>query len=138
MNVFDDQAEFMKACGQTTGQFNSDQIVLYMRLIGEEVSETADAIIQILSSAPPPTVAQLAAAADGALDVIVVAVGLLHSLGVDPPPLWDEVVRSNLAKADPVTGRVRKRVDGKVLKPAGWQPPQLEQLIEAQSRKRAG
>jgi predicted HAD superfamily Cof-like phosphohydrolase len=35
------------------------------------------------------------------------------------------VLRTNLAKIDPDTGKVIKRDDGKVLKPEGWQPPQL-------------
>jgi predicted HAD superfamily Cof-like phosphohydrolase len=42
---------------------------------------------------------------------------------------WNEVVRSNLAKIDSTTGKVRKREDGKVLKPEGWKPPDLTSYI---------
>jgi predicted HAD superfamily Cof-like phosphohydrolase len=38
---------------------------------------------------------------------------------------WNEVMRTNFAKIDPETGKVRKREDGKVLKPEGWTPPDL-------------
>jgi predicted HAD superfamily Cof-like phosphohydrolase len=31
-----------------------------------------------------------------------------------------------MAKVDPVTGKVIRRADGKILKPEGWTPPQLE------------
>ena len=131
MSVFNDQAEFMQACAQTTGQYNWEQVKLYMRLIEEEVGETREGVTA-LSLRQKPTVAQLADAVDGALDVIVVAIGLLHSLGVDPQPLWDEVAYSNRKKIDPATGKVRKREDGKVLKPDGWEPPRLAELIAKQ------
>jgi predicted HAD superfamily Cof-like phosphohydrolase len=36
---------------------------------------------------------------------------------------------TNFAKIDPSTGKVRKREDGKVLKPEGWKAPQLEQFV---------
>jgi predicted HAD superfamily Cof-like phosphohydrolase len=43
---------------------------------------------------------------------------------------WKEVIRSNMAKVDPETGFVKKRADGKILKPEGWTPPDLASLIE--------
>ncbi|CAB4169673.1 hypothetical protein UFOVP1302_61 [uncultured Caudovirales phage] len=33
MNVFEDQAKFMTACGQSVGKVNEDQLGLYLRLI---------------------------------------------------------------------------------------------------------
>ena len=135
MSVFDDQRGFMEACGQSTGVYNERQVFLYANLLLEETEETRSAAIRLPLRGRVPSPQQLAAVADGALDVIVVAVGVLHSLGVDPQELWDEVVRSNLAKIDPATGRVRKREDGKVLKPEGWKPPRLAELIEEQRTK---
>jgi predicted HAD superfamily Cof-like phosphohydrolase len=41
---------------------------------------------------------------------------------------FNEVHRSNMAKL--VDGKVIRREDGKVLKPEGWQPPQLAQFLE--------
>jgi hypothetical protein len=35
-----------------------------------------------------------------------------------------------LAKIDKETGKVRKREDGKVLKPLGWVPPELGQFVK--------
>ena len=41
---------------------------------------------------------------------------------------FNEVHRSNMAKL--VDGKVLRREDGKVLKPEGWQPPQLSQFLQ--------
>ena len=47
----------------------------------------------------------------------------------DVQALWDEVLRSNMSKVDPETGRVRRRADGKILKPEGWKSPDLESIL---------
>ena len=60
---------------------------------------------------------------------MVVTVGALHSMGVDAEGAWKEVMRSNFAKIDKKTGMVRKREDGKILKPQGWEPPRLAQFV---------
>ena len=44
---------------------------------------------------------------------------------------FNEVHRSNMAKL--VDGKVIRREDGKVLKPEGWQPPQLAQFLPDES-----
>ena len=41
---------------------------------------------------------------------------------------FNEVHRSNMAKL--VDGKAIRREDGTVLKPEGWQPPQLAQFLE--------
>ena len=118
-NVFRDQAKFMNACGQTVGERNQDQFDLYLKLIQEEVSELQTAVDQ------NDRVEQL----DALIDIMVVTVGAVQSLGVDAEGAWKEVMSTNFSKIDSLTGRVRKREDGKVLKPTGWQPPQLAKYI---------
>jgi len=39
-------------------------------------------------------------------------------------------MKTNFAKIDFETGKVIKRSDGKVLKPVGWQAPELSQFID--------
>jgi hypothetical protein len=39
-------------------------------------------------------------------------------------------MQTNFAKIDHETGKVRKREDGKVLKPIGWEPPALGQFVK--------
>lgn len=117
MNPFQDQARFMQACGQTVGEFNRDQYQLYCNLIQEEFHELVE------SSTKRDDL-------DALLDILVVTIGALHSLGVDAEGAWQEVVRSNMAKIDPDSGEVLRRDDGKILKPAGWTAPELEQFIK--------
>ena len=119
MSVFLDQMMFMKACDQTVGQFNQDQFNMYVDLVQEETAELAEAIsnnnrVETL---------------DALIDIMVVTIGAIHSLGADADGAWREVLFSNLAKIDSNTGKVIKRADGKVLKPQGWQPPSLEKYV---------
>jgi predicted HAD superfamily Cof-like phosphohydrolase len=63
------------------------------------------------------------------LDIIVVTIGAIHSAGMNGEGGWKEVMRTNFAKIDKETGKVRKREDGKVLKPLGWTPPELAPFV---------
>ena len=130
-NVFRDQAKFMKACEQTVGDSNEDQFKLYLKLIKEEYNELLEAQglnqnLDRIGYLPVDKVETL----DALIDIMVVTVGALQSLGVDAEGAWNEVMRSNMAKIDPDTGKVRKREDGKVLKPADWTPPNLNPFIK--------
>jgi predicted HAD superfamily Cof-like phosphohydrolase len=66
---------------------------------------------------------------DALIDILVVTIGAVHSMGADGEGAWKEVMRTNFAKIDKDTGKVRKREDGKVLKPLGWAPPELSQFV---------
>lgn len=120
VNVFKDQAQFMQACDQTVSVFNESQYKLYCDLIEEEYNTELKAAI-----ANNDKVEQL----DALIDILVVTVGAIHSLGANGEAAWKEVMRTNFAKIDPTTGKVRKREDGKVLKPEGWQPPDIGRFI---------
>ena len=66
---------------------------------------------------------------DALIDILVVTVGAIHSMGADAEGAWKEVMKTNFAKIDSETGKVRKREDGKVLKPIGWVPPELAPFV---------
>jgi predicted HAD superfamily Cof-like phosphohydrolase len=72
--------------------------------------------------------------ADALADVIYVALGAAVSLGIDLEPVFEEVHRSNMTKvwAD---GQVRRREDGKVIKPPTYSPANIAQELERQARK---
>lgn len=112
----------MRACGQSVDTFNEEQFNLYTRLIGEEVEELWDANAK----------ADRVECLDALIDILVVTAGALHSLGVDSEGAWKEIMRSNFDKIDPRTGRVNKREDGKVLKPANWEPPRLAPFVRTE------
>jgi len=65
---------------------------------------------------------------DGCMDLIWVTLGFCHMKGYDVVGAWDEVLKSNMAKVDPVTRKVKRREDGKILKPEGWKPPDLSKF----------
>lgn len=118
-NPFKDQADFMTACDQTTKEYNIQQFVMYAGLIDEEVKELKEAVnnndrVETL---------------DALIDILVVTIGAIHSMGANGEAAWQEVMRTNMAKVDSVTGKVRKREDGKVLKPEGWRPPFLNNFV---------
>lgn len=121
MSVFADQAAFMLACGQKVGVRNDDQFKLYLKLIEEEFNELQHAAY---------VSGDKTEVFDALLDIIVVCIGAGHSAGLPMDEGWREVIRSNMAKVDPETGFVKKRADGKILKPEGWTPPDLASLIE--------
>ena len=116
-NPFRDQEKFMRACEQTVGEFNEQQYQLYCNLISEEFNELVASTTKVDDL-------------DALIDILVVTIGAIHSLGADAEGAWKEVMSTNFAKIDKQTGRVRKREDGKVLKPAGWTPPELEQFVK--------
>jgi predicted HAD superfamily Cof-like phosphohydrolase len=119
-NVFSDQKKFMMASDQSVGKLNDEQLKLYLKLVTEEYDELQVAV------ANKDRIETL----DALLDLIVVTVGAVHSLGVDAEGAWKEVMGSNLAKIDRVTGKVEKRADGKVIKPPLWTAPKLEQYFQ--------
>ena len=118
-NPFRDQEKFMKACDQTVEGWNQEQFNLYVKLIDEERKELQDAI----DACDPVEIL------DALLDIMVVTAGAIHSIGADGDGGWKEVMKTNFAKIDRQTGRVRKREDGKVLKPQGWAPPVLDMFL---------
>lgn len=118
-DVFKDQTKFMISCDQTVCEWNKNQLDMYHNLIKEEVSELQEAFddndkVEIL---------------DALIDIIVVTVGAINSMGANGSGAWDEVMQTNFAKIDPQTGKVKKRIDGKVLKPDNWKSPNLKPYV---------
>ena len=115
-NPFQDQERFMQACDQTVNTYNKNQYKMYRNLIKEEFTELEEAY-------------DMEAELDALVDILVVTIGAIHSAGFDGEGAWNEVMRTNFAKIDSNTGKVRKRDDGKVLKPDGWTPPKLSPFL---------
>jgi len=119
-NPFRDQEKFMKACDQSIGEFDQKQFTMYLGLVKEETTELNEAInnndqVETL---------------DALIDILVVTIGAIHSAGWDAEGAWKEVMNTNFAKIDKETGKVRKREDGKVLKPLGWIAPNLTPFLK--------
>jgi predicted HAD superfamily Cof-like phosphohydrolase len=116
-NVFKDIDVFQTACDQAPSAENYD---MYLGLIDEEYGELVEAVI-----AKDP-IEQL----DALVDILVVTIGAIRAGNMDGEGAWKEVMDTNFAKIDPDTGKVRKREDGKVLKPDGWRPPDLKAFVD--------
>jgi len=116
-NPFKDIDTFATACDQEPSEANYK---MYLSLIDEEYDELLDAVVA------QDRVEQL----DALVDILVVTMGAIRAAGWDGEAAWKEVMDTNFAKIDPTTGKVRKREDGKVLKPEGWVAPALAQFVE--------
>ena len=110
----------MRACDQTVGVRNNDQYTMYLDLIDEEFKELKQAL------ADNNDVECL----DALIDILVVTIGAIQSAGFDGEGAWKEVMSTNFSKIDKLTGKVRKREDGKVLKPLGWTAPKLAPYLK--------
>ena len=108
---------FLSACDQTPCIENAS---LYHKLICEEFNE------YIQAKNKNDEVEQL----DACMDMIWVILGYCHMKQYDIAGAWDEVVKTNMAKVDPHTGKVSRREDGKILKPEGWKPPDMSKFIK--------
>lgn len=112
--MYNDVKTFIEACDQ---ERNIRNVFLYSSLIDEEYDEFCGAQTQV-------------EALDACMDMIWVILGYCYMQGYDVEGAWKEVARSNLAKINPETGKVIKNENGKVMKPDGWTPPQLEQFTK--------
>lgn len=115
-DVFKDIDTFATACDQPPSESNYN---MYLSLIDEEYGELVEAV------KAEDRVEQL----DALIDILVVTLGAIRAGSFEGEGAWKEVMGTNFAKIDPDTGKVRKREDGKVLKPQGWRAPQLEQFV---------
>lgn len=113
-------------------------VELRAELLREEVREALEAMTgtqwEILEmSTATETGQDMTEAIDALVDIIVVTLGAACAWGVDLEPIWDEVHRTNMAK---VNGPVRE--DGKQLRPPGWKPPNVADLLFTQDSIKRG
>jgi predicted HAD superfamily Cof-like phosphohydrolase len=99
---------------------------LRLSLIEEEKRE----LFEVMNEQEP----DLARIAKELADLLYVVYGTAVSYGIDVAPVFSAVHRSNMEKAP--GGVVTYREDGKVLKPPGWRPPDIEVVLASQSEQR--
>lgn len=120
--AFADLREFHRVFGAAMqdkpGTIDDTTFNLRVRLIREEIDELFTAM----------TANDLVEIADACADLCYVVIGTAVAYGIPLDKVWEEVHRSNMAKAP--GGVVTKRDDGKVMKPNGWTPPNIRQIIE--------
>ena len=105
---------------ESPGLSSKEMIELRIKLLREEVEEYAEAALS----------GDLVEVLDALADIGYILAGTIINHGMQNiyDDAFDEVHRSNMAKL--VDGKVLRRDDGKVMKPEGWQPPQLAQFLQ--------
>jgi hypothetical protein len=130
MNNQKDVTEFMAAADQYVGttphldEKNEQQARLYIDLIDEEFRELCDGFLR----------RHIGDIADGGADLVWVVQGLFITLGIDFEQVWKEVRASNMSKVSD-NGKIKKREDGKILKPESYFKPDIERVLKEQGLK---
>ena len=62
---------------------------------------------------------------------MVVVRGLAYSMGQNPNQILYRIDQSNLTKIPKGDNKVKKREDGKILKPDTFEPPVLDDLVRS-------
>lgn len=134
-NPFTVRRDFMQRfdmAAPDTPAYRPQDLAMWKTMLQEEWQEfqTALADYHAMPQADTATQQQLQAelAAEG-VDVLNVLCGLLLSQGLPLQAMFDAIHVANLAKC--VDGQVLRRADGKILKPAGWQPADKVGVIRA-------
>jgi len=128
MSFYSDVRNFHVAFGQKVGEkpelpndgrnFNDKERMLRRKLLLEEMNEYMEAekgndLVEI---------------ADALADIIYIACGTAVAYGIPLDDVFEEVHASNMAKL--VDGKPIYREDGKVMKPEGWQPPDIKGVLK--------
>lgn len=138
------------ACPTTPHPMNKEEVGFITSMVLSEilelvqtVCETDEEAIQFMHdrvqtdvshyerSSDPVVVA--ADQADAAVDAMYYMYNCFAKKGTNLSKLFDVVHQANMNKRDPTTGKfIRRESDGKVLKPVGWQPPDVVAEIKRQ------
>lgn len=126
-NSWDAVAEFMEAGGQVVGQkdWSVSERYSYQERVQSECRDTFNAVIR----------SDYVEIADSYADLIYAAMtGLLNLAGRDKAEqIFQAVVDANTTKIDGSLGPVRRDKNGKILKPAGFVPPnqKIKEILES-------
>jgi hypothetical protein len=126
-NYQNDVEQFMAAADQYIGatphlnENNEAQAKLYIDLIDEEFRELCDGFLR----------RHIGDVADGGADLVWVVKGLFATLGINFDAVWEEVRASNMSKVSE-SGKIKKRADGKILKPDTYFKPDIEKVLKEQ------
>lgn len=123
-----------------------DELKLVSKLVVEELFELCEAtcadsseilmdsinslknVTPLLDSSDDNVV--IAAQGDAMVDLVYVTMNAAAKTGIDLDEIFTIVHEANMKKVDPETGKVKRRPDGKILKPEGWEAP--EQKVKRQ------
>ena len=117
-DMFEDVLQFHRKFGLVIKDFPMEVAFATQALRDHLVTEESKELIEAINAG------NLTGIADACADLIYIVLGTAISYGIDLRPIWIEVQRTNMLKEG---GSVRE--DGKILKPAGWTPPDIGNIL---------
>ncbi|MBN3005302.1 nucleoside triphosphate pyrophosphohydrolase family protein [Chromobacterium alkanivorans] len=110
-------------------QWQPQQLAMWETMLGEELAEFQQALADYKrqDGDEAERARRMAELLAEGVDVLNVLSGLLMSQGLPLEDMFREIHAANMRKC--VDGKIVRREDGKVLKPAGWQPADKEGVI---------
>ena len=136
-DFMDYYVQFARAFSIPKGDLNSPldrkHLVRALDHVIEEHDETMRAATAYLASG---SLENLTEFADGIVDSIYVLCQAAYMFDIPLKEAFLEVHRSNMRKVG-ADGTVKRREDGKILKPEGWTPPNLWEVLHRYSNYRA-
>lgn len=122
VHPIDTVAQFMFLADQIPEDYDPDMSD-FLERTSEELAETLEAVEED----------DEAGILDGFLDIAYAALtGAVAAAGgpMEARMAWDAVVDANLSKVDGRLGPVRKSASGKVLKPEGFEAPDIQKILD--------
>ena len=117
-NLINDVKDFHKACDLPDEPAPCWPTTEDMMLRQSLITEEHDEFVQALRDR------DLLGVADALGDMIYVIVGTALTFGIPLDSVWNEIHLSNMTKVGD-DGKVRRREDGKILKPENWEEPDI-------------
>lgn len=116
--AFEDVGKFHEICDIKENEITEDLENKRIEFLMEEVIEYIKAV----------ALKDKAEIADALSDIIYFAIGTARIYGFPLPEVWNEVQKTNMAKAQK-GGKVQRNEKGKIIKPPGWEPPDIQSIL---------
>tara|TARA_R100001443_G_scaffold26720_2_gene40042 strand:+ start:195 stop:650 length:456 start_codon:yes stop_codon:yes gene_type:complete len=104
---------------------NNELVNFRTSFLLEELTEYTQAI----------TKKDTAAALDALVDIVYIALGTAWLFNLPFEKAWQEVQRANMSKIRTKSKSKKRGTSFDVVKPKGWIPPDIEQIIEEEKEK---
>lgn len=142
-----------KSCPEKPIPMNRDDVMFLTRMIFSEIDEFAATVCPTeedkedflqeamnsrdkckkLSKEYSTEIDLIGSQADALVDSWYYSLNIAAKHGMNLSKLFDVIHTANMNKRDPETGKfIRRESDGKVIKPKGWQPPNIDEEIKKQ------
>lgn len=131
-------------------KMNKDEVKFLIKMVISEMMELASTVTddpvtfvnECLKTDLPKNVCLkndieiIAEQGDACVDIWYYMLNSFCKKGVDLSAIFNEVHKANMNKKDHTTGTFIRREDGKILKPIGWESPNIVSVVEKMFKKK--